>query len=353
MDSINLAPLLAALRDGDEPLDRGTRGPGIELDLLREAGLIRAPLPIAYRGQGWGTSPEGALPLFELLKALGSASLPIARIYEGHVNALRLVVDHGSPDQIRRIAALVQDGAIAGVWGADSEIPVKLDGGKLSGTKAFASGLGDLVFAVLTAATTAGLQMAIVGVTEQQRFDHASWDVTGMTGSRSGKFDCTGLPVSRSNLLGAPNALFEEPAFHGGIWRIIACYAGAMAALTRELSQVLQAQNKSNDPLASHRLGHLIVESHTADALARQACMSVETAEAAPAAIVDVLFAREAIEQAALRQFAIIERLMGTSLHQTGSGVGRIVRNLRFYLRQAQLDGKLAFATTLWTAHQE
>jgi hypothetical protein len=48
INSGDLNSLMSALRDGDEPLDRGTRGPGVELELLRDAGLIRAPSLMCY-----------------------------------------------------------------------------------------------------------------------------------------------------------------------------------------------------------------------------------------------------------------------------------------------------------------
>ena len=47
---------------------------------LEVAGLLRAPLPIAGSGQGWGTSPDGAAPLSVALRLVGRASLPLGRI---------------------------------------------------------------------------------------------------------------------------------------------------------------------------------------------------------------------------------------------------------------------------------
>ena len=343
--------LLAALADGDEALDRGIRGPGIELDLLRDAGLIRNPLPHTYGGQGWGTAPEGALPLLETLMALGETNLPIARIYEGHVNAVRLVMDHGSPDQRANFADRISGGAIAGVWGADSSQPVTIDNAELTGVKAFASGLGDVSIAVLTAKTPHGLQMILADVSGSARFDHGAWDMTAMVGSRSGQFDCTGLSAQHDQRLGMPDALFAEPAFHGGIWRIIACYAGALTALAHGLRRQLEQKGSVDDALTWHRLGLAAMEAETVRTLARAACLAVETEDAAPAAaIATVLFAREAVEQAATRQFELIERTTGTALHRSGSANGRIMKNLRLYLRQAQLDGKLALATSNWAA---
>ncbi len=344
--------LLAALAYGDEVLDRGIRGPKVELDLLRKAGLIRNPLPHAYGGQGWGTTAEGALPLFEALMALGAINLPVARIYEGHVNAVRLVMDHGSPEQCRCFADQICDGAIAGVWGAEGTHPVTIDNAALTGVKTFASGLGDVAIAVLTAKTPTGLQMILADVTDPTRFDHGAWDMLAMVGSRSGYFDCTGLSAQHDQQLGMPDALFAEPAFHGGIWRIITCYAGAMVALADGLRRQIEQKASADDALSWHRLGLVAMEAETARSLALASCLAVETGDAASAAIGSVLFAREAVEQAATRQFELIERAMGTALHRTHSANGRIMKNLRLYLRQAQLDGKLALATRNWATER-
>jgi hypothetical protein len=64
---------------------------------LRSIGLLAAPLPPGLGGCGLGTVPEGAAPLCAALRLIGRASLPLGRLYEGHVNALRLVLRHGSP----------------------------------------------------------------------------------------------------------------------------------------------------------------------------------------------------------------------------------------------------------------
>jgi alkylation response protein AidB-like acyl-CoA dehydrogenase len=256
--------LLAALAYGDEVLDRGIRGPKVELDLLREAGLIRDPLPHAYGGQGWGTTVKGALPLFEALMALGEVNLPVARIYEGHVNAVRLVMDHGSAEQCQSFAGQVSGGAIAGVWGADGSRHVTVNDSVLTGVKTFASGMGDVSIAVLTAKTPNGLQMILADVTDPTRFDHGAWDMLAMVGSRSGQFDCAGLSAQRNQQIGVPDALFAEPAFHGGIWRIIACYSGAMTALARELRRQIEHKTSAADALSWHRLGLAAMEAETA-----------------------------------------------------------------------------------------
>jgi alkylation response protein AidB-like acyl-CoA dehydrogenase len=342
--------LLAAIRAGDDALDRGLRGPAIELALFSDAGLLSAPLPGDRGGRGWGTSAAGAEPMLALLATLGGASLPLARIYEGHVNAIKLVLRHGDQDQQERVCAAVAAGAVLGVWGAERDRPVTIDAdGLLAGVKTFASGLGDVTLAIVTARVPDGLQMVTIDATEATRGEISAWDVDGMVGSRSGQFNCTGLPAGPAERLGAVDALFIEPDFNGGVWRLCACYAGAMERLARLTARQIGATGTRSDPLAAHRLGHLAMEAMGAALWARSACIAVETTAGPQAdAVATTLVAREAIEQAATRLLALVERVNGTAMHRRGSEIGRLSRDLRLYLRQADLDGKLRVATTPW-----
>lgn len=352
------AALIEALREGGEALDRGERGPGRELALLRDAGLLAAPLPVADGGRGWGTSAAGAEAICALLIELGGASLPIARLYEGHVNAVALIDRHAHAAQRARSIDAIRGGAMFGVWGADSEQPVAIEqgaaGAALRGTKAFASGLGDIAIAIVTARAADGLRMLTVPADDPARADHDAWDVDGMVGSRSGRFDCTGLSAAPENRLGAPDALFTEPDFHGGVWRLAACHAGAMARLAVLCADWLDRRGQLEAPLMKARLGACAIEAETAGLWSRHAALTVEGDAGRPDdAIAAALFAREAVEQAAARQLALVERLFGTAMHRRASEAGRIARDLRFYLRQADLDGKLALATVCWLSSAE
>lgn len=343
---------LAQLRAGDEQLDRAERGPAPELALLGQAGLLIAPLPRDAGGKGWGTSLEGAVPMLEVLADLGSASLAAARIYEGHVNALRLVIQLGTQRQQEGVAEQIHSGAIMAVWTADGSDPVRLEtspeGTTLHGGKAFASGLGDVTLAVVSAATEQGLQLVLADATDASRFDHSGWDMHAMVGSRSGRFDCTGLPAGATHRLGDADAFFAEPDFHGGIWRLCACYSGAMMRLVDDLALLINRRDSGDDALGLHRMGLAAIEAETSALWAREACIAAEIGTDPNRAISAVLFAREAIEHSAARLIALAERIGGTQLHHRSSDPGRTIRDLRLYLRQAQLDGKLALATGCW-----
>ena len=95
----------AALRDACRrapSLDDDTSFPTEDIRALACADALRAPLPASYGGIGLGTEHDGAGPLMSLLREIGHASLPLGRLYEGHVNALALVARYGIGPPARR-----------------------------------------------------------------------------------------------------------------------------------------------------------------------------------------------------------------------------------------------------------
>lgn len=72
--------------------------------------------------------------------------------------------------------------------------------------------------------------------------------------------------------------------------------------------------------------------------------MRIEAAGGNPGVAIYVLLAREAVEAACVEVMDLAERAIGTAAHGTAHPVDRMCRDLRFYLRQAALDDKLARA---------
>ncbi len=90
--------------------------PASSLAALDEAGLLAAPLRRVLGGHGWGIEAAGAGPLAQALRLLGRASLPLGRLYEGHVNALRLVQRFGTPAQAATAARDAAAGHLFAFW---------------------------------------------------------------------------------------------------------------------------------------------------------------------------------------------------------------------------------------------
>jgi alkylation response protein AidB-like acyl-CoA dehydrogenase len=65
--------------------------PAADVTALHDAGLLTAVLPVKCGGAGLT-----GLSLSEVLRSIGSGSLPLGRLFEGHVNALDLVLRYGN-----------------------------------------------------------------------------------------------------------------------------------------------------------------------------------------------------------------------------------------------------------------
>jgi alkylation response protein AidB-like acyl-CoA dehydrogenase len=88
--------------------------PAADVAALHESGLLTAVLPLKYRGAGLT-----GLSLSEILRSIGSGSLPLGRLFEGHVNALELVLRYGNHQRIDLVAAETRAGKLFGVWNTD------------------------------------------------------------------------------------------------------------------------------------------------------------------------------------------------------------------------------------------
>ena len=97
-----------------DALDSDGAFPSEDIALLHRRGLLEAPFPIAMGGDGIGIgAPE---QLCSVLSSIGRGSLPLGRLYEGHVNAVALVARYGSPANLDLLWREAAAGRLGGVW---------------------------------------------------------------------------------------------------------------------------------------------------------------------------------------------------------------------------------------------
>lgn len=360
--------VIGRLRDG-EFIDR-CRSRAAELDMadgllpfedmdeLARSGLLVAPLPRELGGFGWGTEPEGALPLFDALRLVGRISLSLGRLFEGHVNALRLAMHHAEGDQRSAIATAVRQGLLFGVWNTESaEVSLRIESGVLRGGKVLCSGAGMVRWALVTARRVerGPQQMLLVRLEpDPNREDLSGWTPSGMRASATGRVDLDGIPLSRCVILGGDDDYLAQPDFSGGAWRFLAVHLGGVEALVEELRAHLLRTGRGEDPHQAARFGSALTAAEGARLWAREACRLAERAETDPERVVAyVNLARGAVERAALEAMELAQRSVGLQAFLRPNPLERLIRDLATYLRQPAPDRALTAGAAAGLAFPE
>ncbi len=313
-------------------------GAGIEgsIALLRRAHLLD------------DSGAENPAATARRLMRVAGANLSAARIYEGHVNALRIVEMHGEAAQRARIATLVADGGLLGVWGADGDVPLRTEAGRLTGCKIYASGLGVVSHAIVSVDGAEG-RIGLIDVRDPARRRPQEWTMPGMRATVSGGFDFTGLSTDEVEWIGRPGRYTSEPGFVSGVWRIAALQLGATAGLLDAAARRLRSLDRMRAEPQLARLTPLLIRAMAARQLTLRAAVSAESPGAASdpeAAVALSVSARLLTEEIGQDAIAAVERSVGLSHFAAGSETGRIARDLAVYLRQAARDALLVRAGT-------
>ncbi len=338
----DIAAHAAALdHDGALPIE--------DVAALHAAGLLRAPLPIASGGLGLGTEPTGAGALATTLRLLGRASQPLGRLYEGHVNALRLILRHATPAQSAAAARDALAGHLFAVWNTDAPdgtaLRLDLGGNRLTGRKILCSGAGFAARALVTARAEPAdpPQLLLVPLPPRQRADLAAWTPQGMIASASGAVDFSGLALPAEARIGRPGAYEEQPDFSAGAWRFAAVQTGGIEALAEALRDHLRRTGRHADPHQAARLGQVAIAAETARLWVEATAHRAEAAEPRDAEAY-VNLARLAVERAALDVLELAQRSIGLAAFLRPNPAERIARDLATYLRQPGPDRALTAA---------
>ena len=303
------------------------------------SGRLNLPLP------GGGRTRER----WAVLADLAGEDLSLARLAEGHADALAILAELG-------VLASPAAGSRWGVWAAQPPGPglraSRTGGGwRLDGTKQYCSGAHSLTDALVTAAAPDGNRLFTVS-THGLLPVPGSWPATGMAASDT--FD-VGFADTPAEPAGGPGSYTGRPGFaHGGVG-VAACWYGGARAVGRTL--LAAAAERDVGP---HALAHL----GAVDIALRTAREALETAAAEIDA--DPEDIRDGGRLRALRVRALVETVATEVMDRVGRALGagplshdeahsRRVADLTVYLRQhhaerdlAELGALVADRVTTW-----
>lgn len=195
---------------------------------------------------------------WQLLSALGRTDLVLARLLEGHLDALAIL------DEAGRSAV---PGAVYGVWAsASGGTGLTLRGGRLSGVMRFCSGALLLDRALTTARDEAGaLQLFDIGVGDPRLTAiPGTWPALGMDASTSLDVEVVDLSVDAGSVVGPPGFYLERSGLHLGGIGVAAVWLGGLQGLLDATLRVLGSQSPDEHGLAHLGAVSVAVESAAA-----------------------------------------------------------------------------------------
>jgi alkylation response protein AidB-like acyl-CoA dehydrogenase len=342
LGSGDLDEALALVAARAEEYDREPRFPAESFDALSAAGALTSTV-----GAAAGGDPVG--PEWDLVRRTAAADASVARILDGHLNAVeRLGVAAEAEVRGAELARLAANPRrLLGVWGADPApgegTPARLVGEpgdadlRLRGTKTYCSGAGGVDAALVMVGSDEGAAPSLVLVEcgEAVRVDRGWYRAAGLRASESHLVVFDDAPVTA--VLGGPGELARDPWFSRDAMRTAACWAGmADAAAAAALADL--AARRAGDPLAELAAGRIEAALGTIDAWVARAAAAVDAgAELKPLSVA----MRAEIDRTAKALLELAAAACGSHPFATGGRLDRARRDLETFLLQHRLDPML------------
>jgi alkylation response protein AidB-like acyl-CoA dehydrogenase len=282
---------------------------------------------------GHGRTPER----IEALIALGVADCVLARLAEGHADAVAILAELGGPDP----------GAdrLWGVWAAQppgmAPLKAECEGRSwwLEGEKPYCSGAAACDSALVTAIGPNGNQLLAVDLRQPgvEPID-GTWPALGMAGSdsRTVRFErVAAVPV------GQPGAYLARPGFWHGAVGVAACWMGGAVGVAHALGRA--ATQRELDPHALAHLGAIdgavVAMRSTLLGAARELDLDPEDHSGRAALI--ARRTRTVVEWGASLVLERVGRALGAGPLTQDAAHSRRVADLTVYLRQSHAERDL------------
>jgi alkylation response protein AidB-like acyl-CoA dehydrogenase len=345
-----MAPGIAESQINAQRLDRNAGFPTEDVEALVHAGAIGAVVPTLMGGLGIGTEAARAQATASVLSLIGSGSIALGRIYEGHLNAIRLVMRNGNEAQRRLAANDARAGQLHALWVTDGASPLRYtprgSAIELSGEKQFCSASGHATRAVVTAMSPDGeTHLLLLPLNRGEVVRKLPAGLQGVRGAGTGRVDFTGVRHSHESIFGVPSAYLVEPEFSAGAWRASAVTVGALSALVEAARAELVGRGRADSAEQRQRLGRMFINQQTALLWLSHVAPVAEAADDAPDyAAATVNLGRMAIEAACVETIELVQRSLGLSAFLQSNQVERMCRDIATYLRQPAPDEALNVA---------
>ena len=285
------------------------------------------PLPLPGGGE--------TLSRWRALAAVATGDLSVARIVEGHVDAVAILAELGRPERV--------DGLL-GVWAAR---PAELraspseTGWVLTGEKPYCSGAGFLDAALLTATAPDGPRLFLVDASVAV-VEPDTWRPLGMADTRSETLRFDDVDVGPTAAVGDVDAYVARPGFGHGGSGVAAVWWGGARALLGDIAAATCAAGNDHVLAAFGRAASAVEQ---AASVLREAAAAIDRAPRdLDTALGTATSTRVACAEAGRVVLDVAGRVLGTSSVGNDPSVAAHVADLTTYLTQHHDDAILDLA---------
>lgn len=282
---------------------------------------------------------------FEALAEIAATDLSLARIAEGHVDAIAILGEAGS----------IARRGLYGVWAADDPrspvTAVRAEGGwRLSGRRRYASGARGLDRALVTAHAEDGLRLFDIAVrSERVRPIDGSWNAVGMAATESVDVEFDEFLIPPNDAVGVPDFYLERPGFRYGGMGVAACWYGGALGCLRMLRRMF-GDKTPNEHQKAH-LGAITAACEGMKTSLRCAAWTIDQQRGDSSKNRDldylVLVVRQLVESGCQEVLIRTGRAGGTGPLVFDRAQARRSADLAVYLRQHHAERDLAALGTL------
>jgi len=310
---------------------------GVDCDLPTSISRLQALLP----GLADPADPDELTALLRILYAVGRRDLPLGRLFEGHVDAMQIVLRYAGAATAQAALEKAESGGTFGVWNAELVgEPLRLERGRLSGGKSYASGAGLLSHALVTADSAEGRQLILIDLGRAPpQIDRGWWKTVGMRRSETHIVRWWDVPIGEIDLVGKPSDYVREPWFSGGALRFVAVQAGGIAALSDHVRDHLVNAGRAGDPHQAVRLTDLFNLAELAGAAVRGAARGWFH-ETEALRLARVAAARVQVADLGERALVVAQQAVGVQGLFEAHPLAAAMTDLMVYLRQPAPDAQ-------------
>ena len=329
MNNADISRQIERLRSTLSVLD-SLADPADQLEQLVQLELDQLPMP----GAG------ATLKRWQALSLVAEKSLPLAKLYEGHTDALAILAELSKPSH----PMLAKQQGVWGVWAAESKntkvtiTPIQGNTVTIDGEKNWCSGAKTVGNGLLTAWFADGRGPQLVQVSMHQSgisINDSAWKAVGMADSAS--VDITFSNVTAQSV-GEAGDYLSRPGFWQGGAGIAACWYGGSLGLASALRKaLLDVPDAERGLFRLAALGKIDLALHSTAAVLRSAAEWIDNNPLSDASEV-TLRARLSAEACAKTVLDEAGRALGAAAFCRNAYFARAAADLPVFVRQSHAE---------------